>query len=443
MSTSNSIFSGNSRYSTDFQSVIDRAVAIASLPMNQLSAQKTTLSDESVAISGLGSSFSSLLTAIQQVDKSTGLASLKATVADSSLASVTLSNGAMAGDYALEIKSLGANASSMSKAAWAGGTTPFTYQLQIGSGGDPIDITAATNDASAVAAEINAKAGDQVRATVINIGGNANPDYRLMLQSVKLGADTTPQLLLNGVDMQQEKTAGAPAQYVVGGSGNTVSSDTRTVSIAPGVSVNLLATNSGSSTTVSVTSSSSTLQNALQAFASTYNSVVDELDRQQGTSGGALAGQSLVKTLSSSLRSLATYDSNGMALADIGFDLGTDGHLTFNSTTFQSAYTASPSSVTSFLGSATGGGFLKLADATLDSINDPTAGTLTAAKTANTNETSQLLERIDQQQTYVDTLKERLNAQMAAADAAIASMEQQYSYIYNLFQSMQNSNSNQ
>ena len=51
--TSSSVFSGNSRYSADFQAVIDRTVAIASLPISQLNAQKTSLSDQPTALTGL------------------------------------------------------------------------------------------------------------------------------------------------------------------------------------------------------------------------------------------------------------------------------------------------------------------------------------------------------------------------------------------------------
>jgi hypothetical protein len=40
----------------------------------------------------------------------------------------------------------------------------------------------------------------------------------------------------------------------------------------------------------------------------------------------------------------------------------------------------------------------------------------------------------------VDALTERLNAQMAAADAAIATMEQQYSYLSSMFSAMDTAN---
>ena len=54
------IFTGASRYSTDFQSVIDRSVNIASLPMLQMQQNKVKISDESAALKSLDSKLSSL-----------------------------------------------------------------------------------------------------------------------------------------------------------------------------------------------------------------------------------------------------------------------------------------------------------------------------------------------------------------------------------------------
>jgi hypothetical protein len=61
--SSNTIFSGSSRFSKDFSSVIDRAVGIASLPLSQLNSGKTKLSAESAAVAALDTKFGALQTA--------------------------------------------------------------------------------------------------------------------------------------------------------------------------------------------------------------------------------------------------------------------------------------------------------------------------------------------------------------------------------------------
>jgi len=437
MSTTTTISSGSSRYSSDFQSVIDRAVAIASLPLNQLTSDQTKLSSQSTDLSTLDSDFAALQTAEQNIESALGSTSLKSTISQTGVGNVTLSDGAMLGDYTLEVKKLGVYATSMSQANWAGGSTPVTYQLKLGSDGTPIDITAASNDATAVAAQINKVAGDQVRATVINIGGSANPDNRIVLTSVKLGTNLTPQLLQGATDMQAEQYPGEYAEYTVGGSSTTVQSDTRSVSIAPGITVDLLGTNEGSPATISVAQQPSTVSTALQAFATAYNAAVDALNKQRGSSGGSLTGDSVVQLLTNNLRSMATYQDaySGVGLASIGLDLDKTGHLTFNSTNYAKA---DQSAIASFLGSASSGsGFLKLANDTLNEVEDPTTGTLKTAEASNATQSLQLQQSISDQQDRVDALKTQLQSQMAAADALISSMEQQYNYISGMFESMQ------
>ena len=46
----NTLFNGTSRFSNDFTQVINRSVAIASLPLTQMQQQRTKSSDESTAL---------------------------------------------------------------------------------------------------------------------------------------------------------------------------------------------------------------------------------------------------------------------------------------------------------------------------------------------------------------------------------------------------------
>ena len=82
-----------------------------------------------------------------------------------------------------------------------------------------------------------------------------------------------------------------------------------------------------------MTRSTSALGTAVAAFADAYNSVVDALDGQQGSSQGALGGQSVVSDLKQRSADSALYSASDTASggpASIGLELGTDGHLTFN-----------------------------------------------------------------------------------------------------------------
>jgi flagellar hook-associated protein 2 len=440
-STTSSLFNGNSRYAQDFQAVIDRSVAIASLPISQLNHQKTAFTDQATALTAIDGKFSALQTAVQNLGQALNGSSFQTTVSDPATVSATAGAGAMEGSYSIKVNDVGAYASSMTASAWdaaapdPGPTT--TYQLKVGS--DTIDIATSDNQAATVAALINEKAGDKVRATVVNVGGAASPDFRISLQSVRLG-DLTPRLEKDGVDLQQEQTVGRVAKYTVNNSGTVVESDTRSVtSIAPGLTVNLLASKPASAVDITVSRSSSAVSDALSAFAAAYNTTLDEIDKQRGENQGALSGQSVVYSLSESLRGLATYGLSGgsiTGLADLGLTLGADGRLTFDQFAFTSADISSSAGVTAFLGSADNSGFLKWATDTLNSVEAADTGTLKGAEALVQGQITDTDSRIAAEQASVDSLKERLQTQMAAADALIASMEQQYNYLYSLFQSM-------
>ena len=109
---------------------------------------------------------------------------------------------------------------------------------------------------------------------------------------------------------------------------------------------------------------------------------------------------------------------------------------------FDNALAAHPGNVSSFLGSATTGGFLKTATDILNSLEDPISGTIettrTSAQTAITNQNR----RIANEQDRIDILQSSLIARMAAADALIASLEQQVTYFNSLFESMNAFNKN-
>lgn len=431
--TTSAIFNGNSRYSSDFQAVIDRATAIASLPITQLNRNKTALGDQTTALTGLDSKFTALQTAVTAIGQALGGGSFQAAVSDSLKLSATLGDGAIEGNYSVQVVDPGAYATSMTTASWNDAPGPVhTYKLVLG--GVQYGVSAADNSAASVASAINSRYGDKVRAIVVNVGSSGTPDYRISLQATQLG-NLSPDLLDGSTSLQTQQTPGAEAQYIVNGSGTTVHSSSRTITIATGVTVNLLAA-SNSAVNITVTRSSSALSSALNGFATAYNAAVDQLDKQHGTTSGALAGQSIVSDLSSVLSRIATYTASGSqvgGLSGLGFDLDKTGHLTFNSLSLMATDLTNSSGVTSFLGSATGGGLLKLATDALNGVEQTGTGLLPSAEASVKAQSSSIDSEIANQQAVVDRMKERLQAQMAAMDALVASMEQQYNYFSSLF----------
>jgi flagellar hook-associated protein 2 len=434
-SSSSAIFTGNSTYSSDFQSLITRAVSIASLPITQLTNQKTTLGNQSTEITTLSSKFSALQSAVQGIDQALS-SSYVATSSDTSVVTASVSAGAVDSNYSIKVSDMGAY-STMMTGTWKGTSSGTADPYQLWIGGTEYDVTAADNSATSVAAAINSSYGSLVHATVVNVGSNSTPDYRISLQSAKLTTDKL-DLRDGGNSLASIQTAGKPAQYEINGSGTTVSSDTRTVNVATGVTLTI-GGQSDTAADITVARSITGLGSALSTFASAYNAAVSELGAQRGSSAGPLQGQSIVSMLSGVLSHVATYTGTGgfSTLKALGLDLGSDGQITYNSSELLTTAASDPEGMATYLGSVSNGGFLKAANDVLASVQDSSSGVLATTQSSLQTQIANVTKTIDDKQTQVDDLQTRLQKQMSAADAAIASMQQQYTYLYNMFQAMQ------
>jgi flagellar hook-associated protein 2 len=446
MSTSSSsIFTGSSQFSTSLAQVIQKAIAAASLPITTLSSHQTELNSQSDEVTTLASKFTALQTAITGLNTAAN-SSFGATVSDPTSISASIGAGAAEGHYSIEVTSAGAKSTMMTNTWDAAAGDPITYHLWVGD--QDLEVTGADNSASSVAQAINAQYGSLVSATTVNVGSSASPDYRISLQAKKLSADAL-DIKSDGVSLAAVQHNGQPAQYQVNGSGNVVSSDSASISIADGVNLTLLGTSSGA-VTVNVTRSTSTLASALSTFVSAYNAAVTELAGQRGQSGGALQGQSIVSQLSRALGKMATFTSSSGTVSgfrSLGITLGQDGTLTVDYSQLQLKDLFDSGSVNAFLGSApdatdttkAGSGFLKAASDVLKSIADSSAGLIPALQASLKSQLTTTAASITARQAQVTQMQDRLVNQMALNDAAIASMEQQYSFLSAMFEATQTS----
>lgn len=451
MSTSsNAIFTGTSRFSNDFQQVINRSVAIASLPISQLTNRKNALADQSGEVTSLQTKFSSLQTALQNIGNSTGLSSLTAAVSDAGIARVSLGAGATPASYSLEVVSLGNATNASSAGTLARVSDPATqnissassFNLQIN--GVATTITPAANTLNSLVAALNITPGLNVQASLVNIGSTVAPDYRLSIQSTNLNADTL-QLNDGTTDLLNTTTTGTAATYKVNGLPTPIASNSRTITLAPGVTAELLApSTTGVASNITVTRQAFLIGSALSALVNSFNSAADELAKNRGKGGGALTGNSLILELGNKLRSLSAYSGTGTipSLTSLGITFDGKGHLFYDSTVFNAAAASNLNAVSAFLGSTATGGFLKSAFDVLTSIGDATNGALTKAGSALQEQAIAQQARIDASQARVDQLRTNLQAQLARADAQVAALEQSYNVLSGLFLAQQTSNQN-
>jgi flagellar hook-associated protein 2 len=207
---STGIFTGTSAYSNDFQNVISREVAIASLPINLLTSQQTALQNQSKELTALGGKFTSLQTAIQEIATAMGAASYQATSSAPAAVTATIGSGAAEGVYNITVLNPGSAAMSLSSATWnqptlSSGQTA-SYGLVIGN--QVYSVTTSDNSAQGVASAINSQYGSQVNAVAVNVGDS----WRVSLQSNTLSSMNLNLLQIpngaNPTSLQTQNSAG-------------------------------------------------------------------------------------------------------------------------------------------------------------------------------------------------------------------------------------------
>jgi flagellar hook-associated protein 2 len=440
--TTPATFLGNSAFSADLQQVITRAVNIASLPITQLQNQLGTLTSQQTELQTLGSKFQSLQNALDSLDSASSADSFSASVDNQSVASVSVASGAQAGNYSVDILNVGSQTNTISPNSLLVVTDPASGNISASSAftltvdGQTFSISDASNSLNELAKAINAS-GAGVQATIVNVGGST-PDYRLSLQGTHY-APTSIQLNDGNQNLLNTLATGSYVSYKVNGADTIATSDSRTFSISAGLMVHALATGTAN---IGVAQNVAGIQSAIGSFVSAFNAAVDEVQKNRGQNGGALAGQSIVSQLSAALRNLAGYtpvsgSPDIQSIDDLGLAFDQSGHLQFDSSVYSAAAGSSLSNVLNFLGSETGGGFLQAAHNILTSVTDSTNGLVTNDITTTGASVTNLMKKISSKQDTVTHMQTNLIQQMSRADAAIASMEQQVTQITNLFSAMQ------
>jgi len=432
-------FNGSSTYSSSFQTVLDNAVQRASLPMQLMQDEVTTLTGQQTALTTLEGDFVSLQGAVASINSAVQ-GTPTATSSDTSVVTASASSNALAGTYSIQVDQAGSSSVALSDAGSTTVTDPGSQNISSSSSftltvnGIATTITPSGNTLDDLVTAING-AGAGVSAIIVNMGGSSGADYRLVLTSDELGPDTI-QLNDGATDLMSPLSSGALAEYKVNGSSTDVTSTSSQVTLSPGLTVTIQPdATAGSSATVTVTTDYSGLSTALSSFVSAYNSAVTAVQAQTGQNAGALSGDSTVYQLENILDNIAEYTGSGSgsvnSLTDLGLDLDSTGQLSFDSSTFSSLNTTD---IQSFLGSASTGGFLQMATNAATSATDNSTGIIennvSALQTQITNENS----LISNQQDMITNMETNLETKLSAADAAIATLESEKTYFTDLFQ---------
>ncbi len=429
-------FTGLSKFSNDFQAIVNRTVAIANLPVQRLQSDQTNLLSKKTAMGSLRTSVSSLASALSSL----GSVSQNRAVAagsSSTKVSVAVNGSPVAASYAIsDITSLATVASATSRngydtkgsTAVAGGD--HTISLVVGGTANTIALTESTDNLQGLADAINS--GDYgVRASIIDTG-SATGQYFLALTASAAGP-LSISLQTTGGEPDPELMAvtnpGSNAEFKI--NGQQVSSSSNSISsVVEGLVFTLNeTTGAGESISVSAQPSRNTLSAALQTAAAAYNNLRDAIDAQTGENAGMLAGDRIVYEIQARMRTIVGVSGpdGTSSLATAGLTLGTDGKMTFDET--QVAWMSEAELEKTFaLLDSTPGSLGSLAE-DLEQLSDPITGIMAYELYSYDETDKRLTSQIDALSERVSATQSTLFAQLQAADALLAQLEGQQTII--------------
>lgn len=446
------LFTGASRYSQDFSAVIDRQVGIASLRLTQMQQGRTKSNDEVTALKAVNSKVTALQSTLQSIEDSFVKNAWQTTSSDATALKASSSNGVATGSYTVRVISLGSLATSVSQARATdpasgnfvtAGTTSLTLSVKNIDTDVTEDktITISGTTLQDVADAINGTSGIDVKAALVNLGSTSHPNYALSLQGTRYGKFSL-QLKEGTTDLMEipgaaDPSLGSAVEYKL--NGTTVTSDSRSVTLAPKLTAELLKADATKDIIVGVSQGTSSFQTSINAFVTAYNAVLDTMNNYTGTDG-SLVGNSLVSSVRQQMKTLITSVTGSGSLdslAKIGLEFTREGRLSFNTTLFTSETKDKFSDLQSLIGTAATSGFMRTATDALKTIDDGKgngilSGTVTALEASLKAEDS----RIEAEQSRVEQFTKNLQERLAKADALIAGLEQQANYFNSMFEAM-------
>jgi flagellar hook-associated protein 2 len=355
----------------DTNAIIKAMVDVERVPIQLLQARQGT---EQAKLDLVGT-FKDLVKGLQEkadlLRDADGFYAFTVSSSDESVASFTAAAGAEAGSHTLEVVSL----AQADRWAFDGVLDPATdlatadgqsLDFTVNGTAYSIAVTAASSSLSEIASQINDLAGDDVSASVVNVGTEGSPSYQLVLSSDETGEDgrvtgissSITGLTIDATGPDPSGNAQSASNITVGQNavaiidGLTVERSTNEFNgVVPGVDITLQSEGSGQSV-FTVGADQETVKAQIQEFVDAYNGVVNFINGQNTYSeddgaGGQLFGDNLLRTvrerINSALFNVPTADvmadTEGYStLSLVGIKQSNDGTLSIDSTIFDAKF---------------------------------------------------------------------------------------------------------
>ena len=381
----------------DVNSIVSQLMALEQRPLQALNRKEASFQAQLSAFGTLKGALSTFQTSLQGLNDLTRFQAFRATSSDTGVATVAAANTAVPGNYSLEVSELAQSqklvAAGQASATTAIGAGTLTFEFGTisggtfdsqtgrytgasfaadGAGAKNVTIGPSNNTLGGIRDAINAaKIG--VTASIINDGG-ATP-YRLALSVNDPGAarslristsgDAALSTLLAqnpaGTQNLTQTVSASNAEFKV--DGVAISKPKNSISdVIEGVTLNLLKTNVGSSTSITVTRDSGSIRSSADTLVKAYNDLNNTLKNlsaynpatRQGT---VLQGDVTLITLQARIRATLSDTLKGVAgsydnLSQIGISFTKEGTLALDSAKFNAALEEAPNDIAALFATA-------------------------------------------------------------------------------------------
>ncbi len=293
------------------------------------------------------------------------------TTNDESVATFSAGAGAEAGSHTLEALSLaqadrwafdGVLDANTNLASADGEMVDFT----VGGTSYSIAVMQEGSSLNGIASQINELAGDDVSASVVNVGTDSSPSYQLVLSSDETGEDgritgitsTIAGLNIDGAGPDGSGNAQSANNITVGSNavaiidGLTVERASNDFNgVVPGVDITLQSIGTGP-INFTVGADQETVKEQVQEFVDAYNAVVGFVNTQNtysedGGAGGDLFGDGILRTVRDRIGAALFNVSTADVMADtegystlslVGIKQSNDGMLSIDATVFDEKF---------------------------------------------------------------------------------------------------------
>ncbi|WP_347887994.1 flagellar filament capping protein FliD [Nitrosomonas europaea] len=403
----------------DVSGIISKLMEIEQQPLTQLNTKEAKQQAQLSAFGSLKSVLSTFQDSVKALAKPALFNGYKATLADTTAATVSTSSSAAAGTHDIEVQSL-AQAQKIKSEAFATTDTVIgsgTLTIEFGTYNEDGTFTAnaekaaktiTIDPAKSTLADIRSainEANAGVTASIVNDGsGN-----RLVISSkdsglanaLKISVDDTDgnhtdnaglsklafDASTGGVSNMTETVAARNAVMVI--DGITVTKSSNTINDAlEGVTFNLLKANPGTTTTLTVEKDKSNVEAAVNAFVKAYNDLektIGNLSRYDAANKQAsvLTGDSTVRMIQNRMRAMLNGNQSAAgginSLSELGISFQKDGTLALDNNKLSAVLNNPDKNIAAFFGdipgatttSSTTSQAVNVSDSLISIINQP------------------------------------------------------------------------